>query len=270
MLPGMYTHDSAYHRITVKDVGHLRYLQFERNRQSSMYLDAPFDTDMEYPSYLHLTVAVKPDAARMLAIGLGGGTVVKRFWRDYLEMRVDAVELDAEVVDVAREFFALPDDERIRVFVADGRGFLESADSTYDIVIVDAFDDDRVPRPLITEEFMRIARDHMAEDGVIAYNFIGASEGERSKPFRSLYRTLSNVWRTVWAFYVNDGVEADDSNFVLLATDAPLTTDELLERVWDRVGGRVTVPAFHLFGTDLVTEPIRTADVPIIVDPPRR
>lgn len=62
-----------------------------------MYLDAPFETDFDYPAYLHLTVAVKPDAARVCMIGLGGGTVAKRMWRDYPWMRIDAVEVDPQI-----------------------------------------------------------------------------------------------------------------------------------------------------------------------------
>jgi len=268
----MYTHDSVYHHIIVKDIGQLRVLQFEHNRQSSMYLDAPFDTDMEYPSYLHLPVAVIPHATRALVVGLGGGTVVKRMWRDYDDMRLDVVELDAEVVDVAREFFALPEDDRIRVFVDDGRRFLATTPETYDIVVIDAFDDDRVPRPLTTEEFLRLARDRTSPDGAIAYNFIGSLAGERSKPFRSLYRTLANVWRHVWVFHVSDGVLSADTNIVLLASDAPLSTDDLLDRIADRVGGKVSVPAFHRFGEDLYARSIPTADVALILDEgvPRR
>jgi spermidine synthase len=182
-------------------------------------------------------------------------------------MRIDAVELDSEVVDVAFRFFALPEDDRIRVFADDGRSFVDTCTETYDIAIVDAFDEDQVPRPLTTDEFMRALRDRLAPDGVAAYNFIGAARGERSKPFRSLYRTLRNVWRTVWVFVVNDGVESEGTNLMLFATDAEVTTDELLARIADRVVGRVTVPAFELFGEDLFTGEIRGGDVPIIVDP---
>ena len=266
----VYSHTSAYHEINVTDYGFLRVLRFQRNRQSSMYLDAPFDTDFEYPAYFHIALALNPEASRSLLIGLGGGSVAKRMWRDYPEMRLDAVELDPDVVDVAQRFFALPEDERIGVYVDDGRRFLETCPDTYDVVMVDAFDEDRVPRQLTTEEFLRTARDRLAPDGVVAYNFIGSLRGDHSKPFRSLYRTLRNVWRNVWVFTVDEGVETEGANLMLFATDAPVTSDELRDRIADRVGGRVTVPAFHLFGEDLYTGEIRCGDVPLIVDPPTR
>ena len=265
----IYSHTSAYHDIDVTDYDFLRVLRFTRNRQSSMYLDAPFDTDFEYPGYFHVALALDPAATRTLVIGLGGGSVVKRMWRDYPEMHIDAVELDPDIVDVARRFFALPEDERIRVYVDDGRRFLETCPDTYDIVIMDAFDEDSVPRQLTTEEFLRTARDRLTPEGVMAYNFIGSLRGDHSKPFRSLYRTLSNVWRSVWVFAVDEGVDTEGTNLMLFATDAPVTAGELRARIADRLGGRVTVPAFHLYGENLHTRSIRCSDVPLIVDPPR-
>ena len=247
----IYSHTSAHHEIEVTDHGFIRVLSFARNRQSSMYLDAPFDTDFEYPSYLHLTLAVKPDATRTLVIGLGGGTVVKRMWRDYPEMRIDAVELDPEVVDVAHRYFALPEDERIQLFVDDGRHFVESRAETYDIVIVDAFDDDVIPPPLAAPEFMRTLRNRLAAGGAVAFNFMGVEAGDGSEPFRELHRTLSAAWDRVRVFVVNEGVLSGAKNLILLATDAELTEAQLRERIADRVDGLVTVPAFQLFGDDL-------------------
>ena len=40
----------------------------------------------------------RPTARRVLFIGLGGGSAVKRMWRDFPELRSHAVELDPEVV----------------------------------------------------------------------------------------------------------------------------------------------------------------------------
>jgi len=265
----IYSHTSPYHDINVVDSGFLRVLRFQRNRQSTMYLDAPFDTDFEYPGYLHIAMALDPEATRTLVIGLGGGTVIKRMWRDYPEMRLEVVELDPEIVEVAYRFFALPRDERIRVFIGDGRHFVDTVAGTYDIAIVDAFDEDRVPRPLTTEEFMRSLRERLDPDGVVAYNFIGSVSGDYSKPFRSLYRTLCNVWRHVWVFVAEDGVAAEGTNIIILATDANVSEGELRSRIGDRVDGRVTVPAFDRYGEDLYTGEIRCGDVPLIVDPPK-
>lgn len=257
--------------IEVTEQGAIRTLRIGRLQQSSMYLDAPFDTDFDYPGYLHLTLAVTPQAKRTLIIGLGGGTVVKRMWRDYPEMHIDSVEIDAEVAEIARNQFALPDDERIGVAIGDGRAYLEDSSATYDIVIVDAFDGDGVPRHLTTEEFCRETRGHLSPDGVLAYNFHGSVSGDRSKAFRSLYRTLANVFARIWVFPIGlsvSGPPGEHREIIVLASDAELSADELLERIETRVDGRVSVPGFHRFGDDLYRERVRAGDVPLLLDPP--
>jgi len=250
--------------VRVVERGQIRILQIGRIQQSSMYLDAPFETDFDYPAYLHLTLAVCPSATRALMIWLGGGTVAKRMWRDYPELSLDVVELDARVAELARTHFELPDDERLQVHVGDGRAFLADSSATYDIAIVDAFDDERVPHPLVTEEFHRLVLAHLAEDGVLAYNFHGSVTGARSKPFRRLYRTLRLAFGRVWVFPVGlsrHGLASDHREIVILATNAPLSTEQLLERIAARVDGRVSVPEFHELGADLYRDGIRSGDV---------
>jgi spermidine synthase len=270
----MYEHDSAFHRLKVMDTNGVRLLKFERNQQSSMRLDDPFETDIEYVAYFHLALAIQPSLTRVLVIGLGGGTLVKRFWRDYPEMRIDAVEIDPDVADVAYELFALPRDERINVVVGDGREFLRDTDATYDLVVVDAYDDDHIPIHLLTEEFLREVQSHLAPDGVVAYNLIASVHGEKSKPFRSFYRTVQNVWRNAWIFPV--GLQATGPiqlafgcNIILFASDIELPAEDLLARIAGRVDGRVSVNGFGILGKDLYQGAIRSGDVPIITDPPR-
>ncbi|HEY5541431.1 MAG TPA: fused MFS/spermidine synthase [Coriobacteriia bacterium] len=271
----MYEHTSRFHRLKVTDNDGVRLLKFERNQQSSMRLDDPFESDIEYVGYFHIALAVQPAATSALVIGLGGGSVVKRMWRDYPEIRIDAVEIDPEVAEVAYELFELPRDERIRVVVGDGREYLRQCEETYDIIMVDAFDDDHVPPHLLTEEFMREVRDHLAEDGVVVYNLIGSVHGDHSKPFRSFYRTISNVWRNVWMFPV--GLSANGpimlafgGNIVLLASDVDLTAEELLVKIAKRVDGRVSVKGFGVLGRDLYQGEVRGGDVPMLTDPPKR
>ncbi len=257
--------------IRVTDHDGVRTLKFARAQQSSMRLDDPFATDFAYPVYLHLARAVVPDAQRALVIGLGGGTVVKQLWRDCPDLHIDAVEIDPEVARLARSHFAVPDDERLTVIVGDGRAVLESATEPYDILIVDAFDDDRVPPHLLTEEFARHAYGHLTEQGVLAYNVHGSVVGDRSKPFRSLHRTLANVFRRLWVFPVGlsaGGAPGEHREIIVLATDAALTADELLARIASGVDGTVSVPGFTGLGADLYVPKVRTGDVPILLDPP--
>lgn len=269
-----FTLESLHNRLRVVDAGGVRTLRFARHQQTSMYLDDPFRTDIEYVGYLHLTIAVVPHATNTLVIGLGGGTLVKQLWRDHPQMTIDAVELDEQVASIAREYFALPDDPRIRVTVADGRSFIEASDAEYDIIVIDAFDDGAIPYPLTTEQFLRSCLARLAPGGVIAYNTIGAVAGSQSKALRSLRRTIANIWRHVWVFGVDTGSTADGGdgveNYIVLASDTALTDEELHARIRGRVDGTVSVPGFDGFGDNLYLGPIRSGDAPILTDAHQR
>jgi len=261
--------DTQYHRITVTEDAEARHLRFDHSHQSALLLDDPYASVIRYPDYMHLALALKPGAKRVIVCGLGGGAITKRFWRDYPEMRVDTVEIDPVVVDVARRYFWLPEDERLRVFVDDARRYVQRTDQTYDVVIVDAYYADALPAHLTTEEFFREVKAKMAPDGVLAYNVISAPAGPRSELFRSMYRTVGGVWTRVWAFPIGYGADHDAEarrNIIVLATDARLSEAELRARIATRVGGRVTVPGFERMADDLYTEPVPLADVPVLTD----
>jgi spermidine synthase len=261
--------DTQYHRITVTEGDGARHLRFDASHQSAIDLADSLTSRIRYPDYLQLAMAVKPDAKRVLVIGLGGGAVTKRLWHDYPDVRVDSVEIDPVVVDVARTYFGLPEDPRLRVFTQDGRRFVQTSKDTYDIVVIDAYYADALPFHLTTQEFYREVKARLAPDGVVAMNVISSLEGDGSRLFRSIYRTSGTVWSRQWVFPVNLGDGAPPTaraNIALLATDADVSTAALLASIRGRVGGRSQVPGFAEMAGDLYGEAVPLADVPLMTD----
>jgi len=265
----LYRVDTQYHRITVTEDEETRHLRFDRSHQSAIDMSDPFVSKIAYPDYMHLALAIKPDAKRVLVLGLGGGAITKRFWRDYPEMTIDSVEIDPAVVDVAQRYFWLPEDPRIEVFTEDARRYIQSTDRTYDVVIVDAYYADALPFHLTTAEFLGEVKTRMAPDGVLAYNVVSAVEGPGSKLFRSMHRTTSSVWDNLWAFTIGYGEGEDLSvrtNTIVLASDAEVAPADLDRRIRSAMDGRVTIEGFETFADDLYEKPVPVADVPLLTD----
>jgi len=109
--------DSVYHHIVVAEDDEARYLRFDRAFQSGMLLRSTYESPFLYPAYAHLALIFRPQAnpstrsarsgstERVLVVGLGGGSIPKRFWRDYPDMAIEVAELDPMVVEVAKRFF---------------------------------------------------------------------------------------------------------------------------------------------------------------------
>jgi len=83
--------DSVYHHIIVAEDGVARYLRFDRSLQSGMYSPIP-STAFPVRGVHAPGLLFRPQATRVLMVGLGGGSVQKRFWRDYPQMTIDVAE----------------------------------------------------------------------------------------------------------------------------------------------------------------------------------
>ena len=260
--------DSAYHSIAVVEDGQDRYLRFDSSFQSAMDLDDPFVTPFDYVDYLSLAFAYRPEAANVLFVGLGGGSAPKRAWRDFPDVQVHAVELDPEVVDVARRWFALPQDPRLEVEVEDGRRYLQRNERRWDVIVLDAYYSDALPFHLTTQEFLELVRDRLAPGGIVVANVIGAVEGENSKLFRAFYRTYRAVFPSVAVHPVAlQGDAAAIRNIIFIAGEGALPSRDFLTERWaDVEADHPQVPDLTEAIGGRYEKLVPTRDVPVLTD----
>jgi spermidine synthase len=235
-----------------------------------MIIRRPFATAFEYADLFHLLKAYNPGARDVLFIGLGGGSSPKRLWRDFPDLRLQAVELDPVVVDVAYRFFALPRDPRLEVAVDDGRRYLDDHEERYDAILIDAFFADAIPFHLFTTEFLDLARTRLNPGGVILTNTIGSISGERSRLFRSVYRTYRSVFPTVLVHpTILSGDEGDTAvrNLILVASEQAAPAKAFLAERWGEIRARSRgAPDLRRQINDRHDRPIPLEGVPTLTD----
>jgi spermidine synthase len=269
-LDVVFTDDTQYHRLAVVDDADSRYLRFDNSLQSAMYLDDAFATRFRYTDFFHLGLAYNPGARDVLHIGLGAGSSQKRMWREFPELRLTTVELDPVVVDVAYRFFEVPRDPRLEIEVGDGRRYLAGHEQRWDVIVIDAFFADAIPFHLVTHEFLQLARDRLAQGGVIVTNAIGSIEGPGSKLFRSIYRTYRTVFPTVLVhptILPKDKGDASFRNLILVATEQAAPQPIVLTERWRNVRLETpTVPDLAKPIRDRHDAEIPVGDVPTLTD----
>ncbi|MBI3084518.1 MAG: fused MFS/spermidine synthase, partial [candidate division NC10 bacterium] len=189
--------DSFYNHIHVVDDGGTRYMDFDNLRQSAMLLQDPWELRLRYTRFLALALAFQPEPKRALILGLGGGSFPKRLYRDFPQVVVDAVDIDPEVLAIAKRYFQVPEDSRMRLHPKDGRRFVRETDATYDLIFLDAYNSDTIPFHLTTREFYRGLEARLAPGGIVVSNLIGSLRGPQSAFFRTMYRTLAESFPTV-------------------------------------------------------------------------
>jgi spermidine synthase len=105
------------------------------------------------------------------------------------------VEIDEKITELSREYFSLPEDVKVTTY--DGRAFLQAVDTTYDVIMVDAYQDITIPFQMSSVEFFTMVKDHLKDGGVMVVNMNmhGNKEGDINQ---YLADTIANVFDNVY------------------------------------------------------------------------
>lgn len=166
----------------------------------------------------------------LAVIGLAAGTIPKQFTRVFGPIDIDGIELDPQIIAVARDYFAL-NDSNINVIIGDGRYQFNRLGGPYDVVTIDAYKVPYIPWHLTTREFFGEVRERLTDDGVVAIN-VGRVPGDR-RLVEAMTATLATVFPSVHAIDVPGAL-----NTILVATVQPTSAENLMRNAV-RSGGNV-------------------------------
>lgn len=218
----LYERESPFGPVIVTEERGLRTLWFEKGgaRQTVVKTGDPAHLELPYARTAFAGLALCTGPRRVLVVGLGGGTLPMFLHHYYPAAQIDAVDINPDVVKVAREFFGFRDDDRMRAHVADGRAFIERTTEPYDLIFLDAFGADSVPPSLTTREFLAAVRRAVRPDGVVVGNVWDRSFNPL---FDSMVRTYQEVFREL---YVLDVPHAGNRILVALPRPQALTREQ--------------------------------------------
>jgi spermidine synthase len=141
--------------------------------QSGLRIDEPDRLELDYVRAMMAFLLFSPRPRDVLMIGLGGGSMARFIHQRMRETRVAVVEINPEVVTVARTHFHFPaDDERLEVVVGDGAAVVPQRPASADVLVVDGFEDGETPEALCTRAFYDAAFASLRERGVMVVNFM--------------------------------------------------------------------------------------------------
>lgn len=211
----LYEKNSLYQYISVIDntVKKERYLRNQKKdvSQGGISLTAPDKPLFEYTRVSFISLAYLDREPRdVLFVGLGVGAMPRYFARFYPEAAIDIAEIDPDVVPVAAKYFHFKETANMKVHVTDGRMFVKRALKKYDVIFLDAYQNDDIPFHLTTVEFLREVKNKLKEDGVVAANILSPY---RNKFFDSMVMTYKKVFPHLYIF---SGQRS--RNFIFIAT----------------------------------------------------
>lgn len=270
LVKSIFEKDSFYHRIRVEEDQETRYLYFDRTLQSAMNLDNPTHLKLIYSRYASLGLAFRPDAKKVLIIGLGGGSIPKKYQKEFPAMEIDVAEIDPQVVEVAKKFFFFQEGKNVRVHAQDGRLFLTRSPQRYDLILIDAYFTDAIPFHLTTRDFFQTAERKLSPNGIVVINVIGAVTGPSGKITRSIAKTLREIFPQIYLFPTRraDNASLDTvQNVIVIATKESQRIDirEITKRAAALGRGLFPEPVKDI-AVSYVESRIPDHDVPVLTD----
>ncbi len=240
----IYETESAHNYIQVLDFGTERQLRLNEGegihsvyRPGGGLADGVWDYFLIAPAFNPAPYG--PERVRRAYIGgLAAGTIPKLLTEAYGPIAIDGAELDPAIIRVGREWFAMTE-PNLNAVAVDARWWLQIANSKsanrqistggtqhairntqYDLIAVDAYRPPYIPFHLTTVEFFALARERLAEDGVVAVN-VGRTHSDYSL-VDAIAATMQQVFPSVYVVDLPDG-GGPLGNALVVATRRPTT-----------------------------------------------
>ena len=217
---------------TIENGAEVRLLLVNGTRESATFL-APGLRNLPVFEYIRTigNILRENDFIRDTLLIGGAGFSLPKFYITYFPgKRMDVVENNPEMVEIAKRFFFLEElnatleaDEQasLRVFIDDGLRFLQTREERYDLIINDAFVGRIADSQLSGEAGIRAIYERLRPGGLYLVNAITARSGQGSMPGVLQIERMSRVFGNAKMIPVREDYPPFESQNVILYAEKP-------------------------------------------------
>ncbi|PKG56516.1 spermidine synthase [Shewanella sp. GutDb-MelDb] len=163
--------EDEYGPLIVLDDKESRILAFgENDEQSKLLKAAPHIPQHTYVQAM-LLVLLYSQPKSAIVLGLGGGGLIHALRHFDAGIKLTAVELRADVIDLAKRYFQLPLSKKLKVINQDATQFLALGDhKRVDIIFTDIYSAEGVDVAQVSESFIAQCAALIKADGYLVLN----------------------------------------------------------------------------------------------------
>lgn len=107
----------------------------------------------------------------VLVLGVAGGSVIKTLIDEiHYKGKITGVEIDSEIIHLANQYFQLSDVSQLNIVLDDAFEFVLKTKDTYDLIIIDIFQDTTMPNFLFESFFINRICSLLKSKGFVLFN----------------------------------------------------------------------------------------------------
>ena len=118
----------------------------------------------------------------ILLLGVAGGSVIKTLVDEIkFKGNITGVEIDPAMIEVANTYFKLNEIPNLNIVIDDAFEFVLKTKETYDLIIIDVFQDTTMPNFLFEDFFINRVNFLLRKEGFILFNTMVINDGNRER-----------------------------------------------------------------------------------------
>lgn len=168
----LYRTEDEMGSIMVSQRGEKRVLSFDAGlEQSSVLMNKPYYLSHEYTQIMLLAL-IFTQPRHLTILGLGGGGLVHCLSHYYSQAEIQVVEIRQAVIDIAYEWFDLPQRSGIQVSCVNALKYMRSAEAgTTDLILSDLYESTVMSEVQTHQSFIESCYCALSDQGWIVFNF---------------------------------------------------------------------------------------------------
>jgi spermidine synthase len=108
---------------------------------------------------------------QVLVLGVAGGSVIKTLVDEIsFKGKITGVEIDSEIITIANEYFKLNEIQNLEIVIDDAFEFVLKTKDRYDLIIIDIFQDTKMPNFLFEQFFVNRICFLLKSKGIVLFN----------------------------------------------------------------------------------------------------
>jgi spermidine synthase len=149
----------------------------EVNGKNRLYVNGilqtgPYDESIFRSAFTYFGLNERQNVHSILMLGLGGGFVADLMHGQYPNAHITCVDIDSEMVGIAKRYFGLQKISAITYIVSDAEKYVQEAPKNeYDLVVIDLFIGDSIPQFVEKPDFLAALHRLMHPNSALLVNY---------------------------------------------------------------------------------------------------
>lgn len=134
------------------------------------------------------------EVKNVLILGFGAGSVASLLREKYnIESELTGVEKDEVVINLAHKYFDIDRFRNLELICEDAYTFVQTCNKNFDVIIVDLFIDDQVPKCFHEKEFLKQVNQLLLHHGILFFNTIVNTQKQKAE-FNELAANMEEIF----------------------------------------------------------------------------